>query len=310
MTWEAMLEAYLEHLATTRRSKVTMESSTRWVQRLSDFCAESGVDDPRGVDVAHVAAFEHELLWTPGPHGQLYSPHTVQHVLTMLRLFFRWALRQEHLLLDPAREIVLRRATTRERHVPTAEEVAKLLADPDPFTVTGLRDRALLELLYSTGLRRGECHLLDIDDLDLRTRTLAVRHGKNGTARLQPVGDNLARALERYLSDARPQLVRRRKQRALFVGRGGGRIHYAQINNVVRQHAQAAGLARVTTHLLRHAFATHMLQGGAKVEDVSALLGHKTLGSTSIYTRVDAAELAKEHGRTHPRRKRRRKPKG
>jgi integrase/recombinase XerD len=301
-TWDELTATYLERLRTLGRARGTVTAAERYIERFRDFCRPFGVTRPADVTDEHAAAFEQRLQWTQGGHGQLYSPSTVQGTLQMLRLFFRWAVKERHLLLDPFREIKLRRAFPHERRrILTEQEVRILLQGPALHTLAGLRDRALLETLYGTGIRRAECAMLDVQDVDFETQTLLIRFGKGGTQRRQPIGPNLGRTLAEYLERSRPQLVRRGPTSALFVQMTGGRLPAHGIGFIVRKHARATGVGNVTPHQLRHAFATHLLQGGADLLAVQALLGHAHLDSTSTYTGVTPLQIFEEHARCHPR---------
>ena len=182
-----LIEAFIEELRTRSYSRVTLESTRLWLRRLRTFCLERFcVDDIAGVTAEHVEAFQTALHWELGAHGRLYSANTIQQALERLRLFFRWAVHRRHLLVDPTQDVVVRRVLIAERRQLSEEEVSRLLRAPDPTTPQGLRDRALLETLYGTGLRRNECQQLDVDDLDLAGHVLRVRKGKGGRVRHQP----------------------------------------------------------------------------------------------------------------------------
>jgi integrase/recombinase XerD len=301
-TWDALTAAYLERLKTLGRARATLTATERYIHRFREFCLRFGATRPADVTDEHAAAFEQRLKWGTGAHGQLYSPSTVQNTILLLRLFFRWAVKERHLLLDPFREIKIHRVLHYEgRRILTEQEVRILLKGPELQTLPGLRDRALLETLYGTGLRRTECTTLDVQDVDFETQTLLVRHGKGGTQRRQPMGANLQQTLRDYIERARPHFARRAASNALFLLVTGGRLPKDAIGTIVRRYGEAMGLGRVTPHQLRHAFATHLLQGGASLLEVQALLGHQRLDSTSVYTGVTPLQVFEEHARCHPR---------
>lgn len=177
----------------------------------------------------------------------------------------------------------------------------------DPETLLGLRDRAVLETLYGTGVRRGECAALDLQDLDLARRVLLVRKAKNGEPREQPLGDHLAAVLVRYLEECRPELGPRPGEQALFLNRHGRRLDFETYSNLVHRNTRRAGLRPLSPHDFRHAFATHVLEGGAEMREVQALLGHRCLVATAVYTHVITDDLIREYRRTHPRARRKRR---
>lgn len=308
MTWITLVELYLRHQQELGRVPGTVVLAEYWLRVFRGQCEAQGVAEPADVRAEHVAAFRQHLLWHHSRRDHLYSASCVSKALQTVRAFLRWAVERGHLLVDPARHLVLRTPPQPLVRLLTPQEVQALLAAPNPRTPVGLRDRAILELLYGTGLRRRECHRLDLDDLDFATRTIAVRRGKGGRSRLVPMGRHLARILHRYLEKGRPRLLPVPGEPAVFLARGGRRLSYLQMGNRVCHHARQAGLPPgVAPHGLRRAFATHMLRGGADVRVVQEILGHQVISSTQIYTSLDATDLQKEYQRTHPR-ARRRKP--
>lgn len=308
MSWDELLERYTAYLVSTHRSEVTLRQSTFWVRELAACCANRGAGEPAAVRTEHVRAYEQELLWTPRPNGRLYSPSSVQNALGMVRLFFRWAVRQGFLLMDPSCEVVLHQMPKKVRRVLSEDDIRRLLDAPDEDTLEGIRDRAILETFYGTGLRRRELYALDIDDLSPESFTLAVRRAKGGVWRLQPIGETLLEALTTYLQHCRPQLLQRPAERALFLGVRGGRLHYETIGKLIAHYGRQAGLSGVTPHQLRHCYATHLLGHGARLHEVRELLGHKKLESTNIYTHLQTGDAAREHRRTHPRARRKGRP--
>ncbi len=182
-------------------------------------------------------------------------------------------------------------------------EVEAVLAQADLTTPHGLRNRAILELLYSTGLRRDESLGLESTDLDRERRTLLVRRGKGPKDRFVPIGERALAWLDKYLAEARPQLVRRQETPLLFVSKNGHRLHANQLSKIVRDYLCAADIAKPgACHLFRHTTATLMLEAGADVRYIQALLGHTRLSTTQIYTHVSIAKLREVHERTHPAR--------
>jgi integrase/recombinase XerD len=233
------------------------------------------------------------------------SVKTLAAEASVLRSFFAWLTRRRVLLFNPAESLVLGdRTEPLPKTVLTEREVQALLAAPGRDTV-GLRDRAILETLYSTGLRRAELCGLDLYDVDQAGEVVRVRRGKRGKDRYVPVGAHALEALRRYLHEARPELVATPREPALFVASiTGRRLGRHTLNLIVRRHADAAGLGKRTTpHVLRHTCATHLLQGGADLRHVQAILGHASIATTQIYTRVAVEDLAAVHRRHHPRRR-------
>jgi len=233
------------------------------------------------------------------------SVKTLAAEASVLRSFGRWLAGRRVVLFDPAEHLALRdRTQPLPKAVLTEAEVRALLSSPGR-DVLGLRDRAILETLYSTGLRRAELGALDLYDLDPAGGVVRVRRGKGGRDRVVPIGGHALEAIRRYLQEARPELVRRPKEPALFLAAiTHQRLSVKTLNLLVRKHAETAGIEkRVTPHVLRHTCATHLLRGGADLRHVQAILGHASVATTQIYTRVEVSDLAVVHRRHHPRRR-------
>jgi integrase/recombinase XerD len=241
------------------------------------------------------------------------KPRTRTTRLLVVRDFFRWLVRTRLLLFDPTAALPLAsRKRQLPRHVLSEKDVEKLLLAPDPVTPIGLRDRAILALLYSTGLRRSELSALDLTDVDLTDGSVFVRRGKGGKSRLVPLGESAAAEVALYLQKGRAELAeghRMPRTPALFVGVGGpgrknqgGRLQPDGVSLLVRRTSQKAKLEKpVMAHALRHALATHLLRAGADIRHVQRILGHSAVSTTEIYTHVAVRDLAEVHARSHPR---------
>ena len=219
---------------------------------------------------------------------------------------------QGYLEENPGAKIHLPRAEKRlPRGILTAAEAERVMAQPDLDTKLGLRDRAILELLYSTGLRRGELERLTIRDLDISGGTLLVRQGKGKKDRMVPLSERASAWLEKYLDEVRPHLVhpaRGPDDGTVFLGQRGTSLQGQQMAKLVRVYLRAARVPKEgACHLFRHTCATLMLEGGADIRYVQRMLGHATLQSTEIYTHVAIRKLQEVHARTHPGAKLRRR---
>lgn len=232
-----------------------------------------------------------------------YSARSNARLLSTLRLFYAWALRRGLRSDDPS---ALLDAPRRPRSLPKAlseSEAAALLDAAAPDTPEGLRDRAMLELMYACGLRVSELVTMPATAANLRQGVVRV-HGKGGKDRLVPLGEEAAHWLARYAAEARPQLLGRRGEVAwLWIGAGGAPLTRQQCWRRVKALAAAAGIdpARISPHGLRHSFATHLLNHGADLRALQLLLGHASLSTTQIYTQVARARLQQLHARHHPR---------
>ncbi len=227
-------------------------------------------------------------------------PRTTARLLSSVRRFYQYLVREGRLQEDPSARVD---APKLGRALPgslTEDEVDALLAAPDVSTPLGLRDRAMLELLYATGLRVSELVNLTLDQINPRQGVVRII-GKGSKERLVPLGEEALTWLERYLSEARTELAGAQSA-ALFPGRGGTALTRQAFWYLIRRHARRAGISRhLSPHTLRHAFATHLLNHGADLRVVQMLLGHSDLSTTQIYTHVARERLKDLHQRHHPR---------
>ncbi len=296
------VDAYLDHLAVERGLAVnTLVSYRRDLDRYRAFVAGEGRERLRDVDEAAVARFLAALRSGDEDHRPLSSSSAGRAVVAV-RGLHRFAVREGWAVTDPSREV---RPPVPARRLPKAisvEQVSALLDAPDEATPLGLRDRALLELLYGTGARISEAVGLDVDDLE-RAEGLVRLDGKGGKQRIVPVGSWATRAVEAYLVRARPALAAAGSGTpALLLNARGGRLSRQSAWTVLRTAAVRAGLTvEVSPHTLRHSFATHLLDGGADVRVVQELLGHASVTTTQVYTLVTVDRLREVWAASHPR---------
>lgn len=296
------VEVYLDHLAVERGLAAnTLSSYRRDLARWTSWLAAAGRSRLSEVREADVAAFLAALRSGDETHPAL-SAASAGRAVVAVRGLHRFALREGWTTVDPAREV---RPPVPARRLPkaiTVSQVEALLAAPDAETPLGLRDRALLELLYGTGARISEAIGLDVDDLD-RAAGLVRLDGKGGKQRVVPVGSYAGRAVEAYLVRSRPTLAAGgRGTPALFLNARGGRLSRQSAWTVLRAAAVRAGIQdAVSPHTLRHCFATHLLDGGADVRVVQELLGHASVTTTQVYTLVTVDRLREVYATAHPR---------
>jgi integrase/recombinase XerD len=222
-------------------------------------------------------------------------------MLTSIRRFYRWLVRENVIRDDPSARIDMPKLGRPLPKVLSEVQVEDLLAAPDVEDPLGLRDRAMLELLYATGLRVSELVGLKLHQMNLRQGVVQVT-GKGGRERLVPMGEEAQSWMERYLRIARPELLGRRQADAVFPSRRGSAMTRQNFWHGLKRHARQAGIAvELSPHTLRHAFATHLLNHGADLRVVQMLLGHSDLSTTQIYTHVAKARLKSLHEQHHPR---------
>ncbi|WP_281287605.1 site-specific tyrosine recombinase XerD, partial [Amycolatopsis rhizosphaerae] len=294
--------AYLDHLAVERgTARNTLDGYARDLRRYVSYLERAGVTDFARIAEADVTAFGAALREGDGDLPRLAASSAAR-ALVAVRGLHRFAHLDGITEDDPAREV---RPPATARRLPKALPVAdvlRLLDMPGTEGERALRDRALLELLYSTGARISEAVGLDVDDVDTRDRTVLL-DGKGGKQRLVPVGRPALEAVEAYLVRARPVLARRgRGTPALFLNARGSRLSRQSAWQVLKTNAERAGLsAGVSPHTLRHSFATHLLEGGADVRVVQELLGHASVTTTQVYTLVTVNTLREIYATAHPR---------
>ena len=308
---EATVEALVEDLRRRYYSASLQGHVADALARFFDHLRDRRIRDLRSVREEHVTAYARDLARATSARGKPYSISTQRWHLQSVKRFFAFLAEKGVLLQDPALDLGLPHWRRLPRALLNQEQARRLVAHPSPFTLRGKRNRAILELLYGTGIRVSDCERLDVRDLDLAQGHVFIRDGKGKKDRVVPVVGRALDALDRYLREARPELLKDPREVALFLTRRGTRVSVKNIQYLVRMNARAAGItAPVTPHGLRHGCATHLLQGGADVRHVQQLLGHKSLDTTAIYTRVAPQDLAQAVAKAHPRERawRRRQP--
>ena len=265
-------------------------------------CREAGLEDVEQISHASLEAYQYRLATYLKANGQPLAASTQATRLNPVIAFCRWLARQGHVTADPSIRLVLPRQVRRlPCGVPTITEVERLLSGVDVATLAGIRDRAILETFYATGIRRTELARLELGHLHLPSSSLEVRSGKGRRDRVLPLGECAAHWIDRYLSEVRPALVAGLESSIVFLTDYGESFAKNRLGDMVKRHLRASGfLARGACHLLRHACATHMLENGADIRFIQSLLGHADLSTTQIYTHVSVLKLREVHTATHP----------
>lgn len=298
----AQVQRFLDHLLVERGlSAHTIAAYRRDLTRYAGFLRDRKVADAtRATDgdvIAHIASVS---AATYGD-GRRYRATSVVRALSSIRAFHRFLLREGEADRDPTRGVVRPKLPRLLPKPLSVEDITRLLAQPDPSTAAGLRDRALLETLYGAGLRISELVGLDVDDVDLEEGSVRVL-GKGSKERDVPIGRFARDAISAYLIRVRPQLATRRSRSALFLNQRGGRLTRQGCTGILAGHARAARIRTpVSPHSLRHSFATHLLEGGADIRVVQELLGHSSVATTQVYTLVTKEHLREVYFTSHPR---------
>jgi integrase/recombinase XerD len=299
---EALLEKHLADLRVRNYSEYTIKNRRVHIGFFLAWCRERGITDPIEVTRTVLEAYQRHVFHYRKKNGEPLA-FTGQHErIVPLRVWFRWMARNHHILHNPASELELPRLGIRlPKAVLTANEAEQILIQPNIHDPLGLRDRAILETLYSTGMRRLELVSLKVWDLDLERATATIRQGKGKKDRIIPLGDRAAQWIRKYLDDARPQLASEPDNKTVFLSNAGDPLALDYLTEVVRAYVESANIGKHgACHLFRHTMATLMLEGGADIRFIQAMLGHADLKTTQIYTHVAIRQLQEIHRATHP----------
>jgi len=311
--WRGHLVDFIAWAEAMHYSPHTIKNRRIDVGYFIDWCEERAVMTPQAVTRAMLERYrQHVFHYRRKTDGLPLSFQCQGKRLIAVRVFFQWLTRQHHLMFNPASELELPRPEKRlPRHILTIAEVEQVIntCDTTEPAGLGLRDRAMLETLYSTGMRRSELVELHIDDVDLPRGTVHVRQGKGKKDRVVPIGERACRWVQRYLWEVRERYVELPDDGHLFLAKHGEAMQGKQLSVIVKLAIERANLERFQTthpnaacHLFRHACATHMLEGGADIRFIQALLGHADLSTTEVYTQVSIGKLKAVHTATHPAR--------
>ena len=299
--FEALVLDYLAHLEFERGlSRNTLSAYRTDLLQFGRFLAERGSDatDATAQDLSDFLAGRAS---GDGDGTPPCSAATVHRKAACLRSFYRHLRREDLIADDPAAKLPTPRRGKKLPEVLSYSEVQKLLAQPRGDDRTVSRDRALLELMYASGLRASETIGLELSDIDIEAGVLRAR-GKGSKERLVPVGDKALAAVRMYVRSGRPVLVGDSDERKLFVNFRGGPLTRQGLYKIVLRHAESAGLkGRMSPHTLRHSFATHLLSGGCDLRSVQEMLGHADLSTTQLYTHLSGEDLKEAYFKAHPR---------
>lgn len=296
------LDAYLEYWRLMGYREAGVLIRLKALRRFVAWADARGLRSAARVTQPLLERYQRELFLYRKVDGLPLAMTSQQLMLVPLKGFFKWLARSGKIRANPAEELVLPRKPARlPVRVLSVAEVERTIREADTSAPWGVRDRAILEVLYSTGMRRAELAALAVHDWDRGRGTIAIRQGKGGRDRVVPIGDRASMWLGKYLEAVRPGLVRPPDDATLFLTDYAERFEKNRLGDLVRRHLDWAGI-RVpgACHLLRHACATHMLENGADIRFIQALLGHADLRSTQIYTHVSIGKLKQVHAATHP----------
>jgi integrase/recombinase XerD len=294
-------EAHLQHLADRHYAETTCAVRRVHLRLFCIWAAASGVTEVETLTRTLLEAYRHHLIEYRKPDGAPLSLASQHARLTHLRVWCAWLVREQYRPADPAVGLELPRIESRLPGVCSATEVEQVLLQPDLRTPVGVRDRAILETFYSTGMRRTELLRLALSDLDWGRRLVLIRQGKGRRDRVVPIGPRALGWVARYLAEVRPRHARTPGVGSVFLTTRGHAFHPNHLSALIRHYVEAAQLGkRGACHLFRHSMATLMLEGGADIRFIQEMLGHADLTSTQRYTHVSIQQLQAVHAATHP----------
>lgn len=266
------------------------------------WCEERGTEHPEAVSLRMLEQYQRHLYQARKADGQPLSVVTQYNRLAALKSLFGWLTRRHHISANPAADLEMPKMGVRlPKDVLSHEEAEQLLAWPDVNTVRGLRDRAMLEVLYSTGMRRMELAGLTVQSINHDNGTVMIRQGKGRKDRLIPIGERARQWVRHYLEASRPELTDFPANEMLFLAKDGQGFSPEGLSDHIGRMIRESGLReRGSCHLLRHTMATQMLEHGAELRWIQAMLGHADISTTQVYTRVSIRALREIHRATHP----------
>ncbi|MBZ0166486.1 MAG: tyrosine-type recombinase/integrase [Candidatus Omnitrophica bacterium] len=290
------VDQFQEELSIRNYSPKSIVHHTHGIERFLRWLGKYGLD-LRDVTKNDLLDYHEHLL------SKEYKKSSIQSFMHSVKRFFTFLEDRCVIFMNPAEGIVLRRVHPGIPAVLSCKETLRLLEQPDMATPTGIRDRAILEVFYATGIRLNELFALDLDDVDLNNEILRVREAKFQKERMVPLTTAACECLDVYLKKVRPDYTGPKAEKALFVGEKGRRYNKLLIGRMVRQYAEEAGINKhVTPHLLRHTCATHLIERNVDICVIQQLLGHSRVSITQRYTHVNSGKINREH-KKHPREK-------
>ena len=290
---QEVFNRYIAYLEAERNvSPYTVRNYTNDLMEFFGFVREKGIDSLKDVNKQTLRGYLAQLM------EQKYAKSSIARKLSAIRSFYRYLMREELISASPAATTVSPKLDKRLPAFLTVEEAKRLVESPDLSKPQGQRDRALLELLYASGLRVSELVNINMEQVNLSTNEIRV-WGKGAKERMVLIGQPAAQALNNYINEGRRQLLAGKKSNALFVNRYGGRILARRVQKILTKYGRSIN-KNVHPHVLHHTFATHLLDGGADLKVVQELLGHADLSSTQIYTHVTQSRARKIYLSAHP----------
>lgn len=298
-----LTEQFIRFLKIRNLSKETIKGMLWRLHKFCDYLEADGITQIDGITTDVVRAYQVELYQHLTRNGRPSSISYQNWMLSAVKQFLRFLTEHDYIVSDPARDIQYAKEPKRlPRGVLTPSEARKILHAPDTKSVIGYRDRTILEVLYSTGIRKDEINNLTLNDVDYTDGFLRVNDGKGGKDRVVPLGRIACRYLENYIKTVRPELIKDPYNNYLFLSLRGNKVSRNVVWELVKNYARAAKIKKnVHPHTFRHSCATAMLKNRADIRVIQELLGHSCLDSTQIYTHITITDLKEIHKKCHPR---------
>lgn len=300
---ETFRDKYKEHLTILNYAAGTIKGHIFYLNRFFKYLRENNIVEITGVTKDTVRDYQIHIFEEINPRGRPNSVSTQNNKLQAVKGFFSFLCENDYLAGDPAKDITYAKEPQRlPRSILTRPEMTKMLHTPDTKTVLGYRDRTILEVLYSTGIRREEITNLLLQDVDYTEGYVRINCGKGRKDRVVPIGKIACRYLENYIKAVRPSLIRDPYNNHLFLSLRGNRLSKNMVWEIVKRYAKDSKLKKnISPHTFRHTCATLMLRNKANVRHIQELLGHASLDSTQVYASVSITDLKEVHSRCHPR---------
>jgi len=298
-------EKYQQHLAVIRFAAGTIKRYIYFLNSFFKYLEEMNIFEIAAVTKDHIQDYQTHLYEAVNSRGEPNSVFHQNNMLKVIKGFFRFLAEQNYLVSDPSRDVSYARTPKRlPRSILTGPEVKKMIRAPNTKTATGYRDRAIIEVFYSTGIRRNELINLQLADVDYHDGLVRVNSGKGSKDRVVPIGRIACRYIENYVKQVRPMLVKNPTDNHLFLTMNGTKISENRLWELIKIYSKRSKIKKnITTHTFRHTCATLMLKNKANIRHIQELLGHSSLEATQIYTRVSITDLKEVHSKCHPREK-------
>ncbi len=293
---DRLLKDFIQYVSVEKGlAKNTLESYSRDLRSFCAYLKKNGIESMGQVTRAEIVGY----LLSLQKSGKATS--TLSRNLASIRSFCHYLFNEKAIAENPASDLESPKTVKKLPRIMTLNEIDLLLEQPDSLQLTGVRDKAMLEVIYATGIRVSELISLDVGDINLEAGFVRCT-GKGSKERLIPLGSVAIRNVDRYLTESRPKLVRHNGEAALFVNQHGNRLTRQGFWKILKKYARQANITKeITPHTIRHSFATHLLENGADLRSVQEMLGHADIATTQIYTQVTKRKLKDVYEKTHPR---------